>query len=350
MLRVSDYRSILPTTGYNAEGVWIDGVSPHLITAELAIFASVAHVTPIRIPGYWYANDGTDPIPTAVHNSGQQRVILYLHGGAYTILSAHPKDRLLGSLYPGLVQLTADVPHLLAVEYRLSSTNSHPFPTALLDALAGYIYLIDVMKYDPSSIIVAGESAGGNLALALTRYLVENQAGSQKDELPSLPSPPSNLLLISPWADLSNSHAELYMSLIPPGANRGLEGSVYTNNKDVIDESFVGKWFPSYRLLAFTGPFGHGMALHNRYMSPASLSPFVQARFNGFPRTLIVAGGAERFLDQIITLRDRMMKDMGEPGQVMYHEGADGVHAFIIYPSQPGRPAALKAIQDWLAC
>jgi len=64
-------------------------------------------------------------------------------------------------------------------EYRLASTkplpNAHPFPTQLLDALAGYNYLVNVGGFEPKNIIVAGNSAGSNLAHALTQYLVEHQ-------------------------------------------------------------------------------------------------------------------------------------------------------------------------------
>ncbi|KIM51707.1 hypothetical protein SCLCIDRAFT_1224276 [Scleroderma citrinum Foug A] len=254
-------------------------------------------------------------------------------------------------IYHNLLQLAADAPHLLSVEYRLSSTHplpeQHPFPAALLDALAGYIHLVDVMGYDPSDIIVAGDSAGGNLALALTRYLVENKgrAGTEKS---TLPAPPGHLLLISPWTDLSNSHADTHLMFNPPGANRELARSAYSNDMDSLGDNFQGgKGYPSFGSLAYLGPFGLGMALSNRYISPASLYRSLEASFTGFPRTIILAGGAERFLDQICTLRDRMMRDMGE-GQVTYYEETDGIHSFIGYPSHPGYRAALDAIRDWL--
>jgi len=255
-------------------------------------------------------------------------------------------------IYRNLVQLTADAPHLLAVEYRLSSTHplpeQHPFPAALLDALAGYIHLVDVMGYDPSDIIVAGDSAGGNLALALTRYLVENK-GRAGTDTPTLPAPPGYLLLISPWTDLSNSHVDTHLMFIPPGGNRELVArSAYSNDMDVVGDDLLGKKYPSYSLSAYVGPFGLGMALSNRYISPASLHRSLEASFVGFPRTFIVAGGAERFFDQICTLRDMMMRDMDE-GQVMYYEETDGIHDFIGYPSHPGYRAALDAIGDWLA-
>ncbi|KAG6329918.1 hypothetical protein ID866_9172 [Astraeus odoratus] len=327
-----DHRAIEPAR--NAEGVWIEAV-PQLITAELKIWSAVADVTPTRIPGYWYGKAGLSPKPTAPVETGQ-RVFLFLHGGAFVGMSAHPEG-IPASVPRTLVELTDNAPHALAIEYRLSSTyplpEQNPFPAALLDTLAGYNHLVDVMGYHPSNVILVGDSAGGNLVLALARYLIENN-GSTTAAGARLPAPPGHLLLISPWVDLSNSHGT-------PGS------TAFTNDMDVIGEFYLGAGYPPYSGCAYLGPFGMGMALHNPYISPASLSPCMQARFKGFPRTFIVAGGAERFLDQIRTLRDRMLEDMGED-QVTYYEGIDGIHDYIVFRNYPGCSETYEAIQAWL--
>lgn len=323
-----DYRTVDP----DAEGVWIGGV-PHLITAELKIWSAVAGVTSINIPGYWYARKGLDPRPTAPVNPNQ-RVFLFLHGGGFTQLSAHPKA-MTSNLPRSLVELVNDAPYALAVEYRLSSSypfaEEHPFPTALLDALAGYDYLVGVMGYRPSNIIVVGDSAGGNIALALTRYLVENEGTTKVP----LPGPPGLLLLSSPSVDLSNSH-------LTPGS------SALTHDMDILGGFYGDPKRVPYRTYAYIGPFGFGMASCNRYISPASLSSLMQVRFKNFPRTFIAAGGAERFLDLIRTLRDRMVKDMGE-AHVTYHEADDAIHDYLVFPWHPSRAATLTAVQKWLA-
>ncbi|KIO08633.1 hypothetical protein M404DRAFT_997561 [Pisolithus tinctorius Marx 270] len=325
-----DHRAITPAK--NGEGIWIDGV-PHLITAELKAWSTLSNVEPIRIPGYWLGKKGISHVPNSFVQPGE-KVFIYFHGGGYTVECAHPDTGILTNIPRTLMEIDPSTPRLLAVEYRLSSAHPspdrHPFPTALLDALAGYNYLVNVVGYSPLDIIVVGDSAGGNLALALVRYLVENSSSTEV----SLPRPPGSLLLLSPWADLSGSHDIAGSSSL-------------TNTMDVIDDLVEGT-FASYCRRAFLGPHGPEMASCNRYISPASLHPSAQARFNGFPRTFITAGGAERLLDQIRTLRNKMVADMGADN-VTYYEAGDVIHDWLAFPWDPACPATLRAIQQWLA-
>ena len=65
---------------------------------------------------------------------------------------------------------------ILSVEYRLAP--QHQFPAALQDMLSGYLYLIDPpqgqRKYDPSQVVFAGDSAGGNLSVSAVYWLKQN--------------------------------------------------------------------------------------------------------------------------------------------------------------------------------
>jgi acetyl esterase/lipase len=85
-------------------------------------------------------------------------VILYFHGGAYIVGSPDTHRALTLRIANGCNG------RILAVRYRLAP--EHPFPAALLDALAAYMYLVDPPKgalheaVDPSKIIIAGDSAG----------------------------------------------------------------------------------------------------------------------------------------------------------------------------------------------
>jgi acetyl esterase/lipase len=110
-------------------------------------------------------------------------VVLYLHGGAYVCCSVDTHR-------PILERLARRVPaRVLALDYRLAP--EHPFPAALDDALAAYRWLLRE-GVDPSRLAVAGDSAGGGLALCL--LLALKQAG---EPLPSCAA------VFSPWTDLA---------------------------------------------------------------------------------------------------------------------------------------------------
>ncbi|KAF5316867.1 hypothetical protein D9611_003972 [Ephemerocybe angulata] len=338
LVTIPDYRAIKP--GEGVEGVWVSP-APELVTGELEKLAEIANVTPIRIPGYWLHKKGTN-IEVAAGLQPEEKVLYNLHGGAYCRMSAHPSD-ITANIVKGILEHVPSIKRAFSVEYRLSSTKpfpvAHPFPTALLDALSGYNYLVNELGIPPSSIVMCGDSAGGNLAQALTRYLVENQ-GSNPDT--KVPTPPGALILLSPWSDLSQYHEDM------PG------GSAFEfANSDYVGERNGGTGWAKD---AFTGPHGRSIADTSPYVSPASLHPGFTISFKGFPRTFINGGGAEVLIDQIRTLRDRMVHDLGEgngvqdgDGRVRYHEAPDGVHDYLVFPwHEPERSDTLRAIADWV--
>lgn len=308
---------------------------------------------PVRIPGYWIFRDTTAadrPSITAPPIPGE-KVMYYLHGGAYIMLSAHPTytAAFLSTLFLAL----PNVRRAFAVEYRLSSghpyTPAAPFPAALIDALSGYLYLVDVLGFAPKDILIAGDSAGGNLALALTRYLIEHNHLDAEGggEAKSLPPTPGRLLLLSPLCDMSTSHYN-----IPGSTMRTNARSDYVGTKHGPDAPAT-----RYVVRAFLGPsqLCAGGAERNPYISPASLflDDKTEADFTSFPRTMIVAGDAEMLMDQIETLMRRMVRDLGtggdgETGKVTFHAATDAVHDFLIFPwFEPQRTNALRAISEW---
>lgn len=116
-------------------------------------------------------------------------LVLYLHGGGYVVGTAQG--------YRGLAGEVARAAGMdaLVIDYRLAP--EHPFPAAVDDALAAYRALLADGR-SPSSIVLAGDSAGGGLALALLVALRE--AGDPM---------PAAALLISPWADLTGTASSI---------------------------------------------------------------------------------------------------------------------------------------------
>ncbi|KAJ3553417.1 hypothetical protein NM688_g3626 [Phlebia brevispora] len=116
----------------------------------------------------------------------KERVILYLHGGAY-YLSSPATHRLI--TIPLSKHLDA---RLFALDYRLAPETRFPGP--LHDAVSAYFRLVDDLHISPENIILSGDSAGGGLALALMMYLRDN----------GYPLPGGGILM-SPWVDLTMS-------------------------------------------------------------------------------------------------------------------------------------------------
>ena len=112
-------------------------------------------------------------------------VVYYLHGGGYVACSPVTHRPITTTLAR---QLHARV---FALDYRLAP--EHPFPAALEDALAGYRWLL-AQGTDPRRLVLAGDSAGGGLALATLVAL--RDAG---DPLPAA------AYLLSPWTDLAGT-------------------------------------------------------------------------------------------------------------------------------------------------
>ncbi|HKT56948.1 MAG TPA: alpha/beta hydrolase [Microbacterium sp.] len=126
------------------------------------------------VPGLWSDGPG-------------KNVLLYLHGGGYTLGSAAGYRQLAASIaaQAGVALFSAD--------YRLAP--EHPFPAALDDAVAAYRGLLEE-GFSADQIVVGGDSAGGGLTVAtLTRL---------RDEGTDLPA---GAFLISPWTDLTLSGA-----------------------------------------------------------------------------------------------------------------------------------------------
>ncbi|EFP78349.2 uncharacterized protein PGTG_04305 [Puccinia graminis f. sp. tritici CRL 75-36-700-3] len=133
--------------------------------------------------------------------------MLYIHGGAYYFGSVNTHRYTIWR-YARKMGGRA-----FAVNYRLAP--QYPFPCALADCLAAYLYLIrppENAKHrmvDPSKIVIAGDSAGGGLSLALLTLI--RDAG--------LPMP-AGAVLISPWVDLTHSFPSVMNNsetdIIPP--------------------------------------------------------------------------------------------------------------------------------------
>lgn len=119
-------------------------------------------------------------------NPNLEKVILQLHGGGYmgAVRNAY-------YVFAGLYNEVSSGMAVLTPDYRVAP--EHLFPAALEDAVAAYQWLLD-RGWFGNQIIVAGDSAGGGLAMALVMYLRDH----------NMPLP-CGVVAMSPWTDVTAS-------------------------------------------------------------------------------------------------------------------------------------------------
>jgi len=193
---------------------------------------------PLR--GEWIERSGEPAI-------GARPTVLYLHGGGYYFCS----PRTHRSIVFGLAT-RANAP-VFSLDYRLAP--EHRFPAALDDATAAYRYLI-AEGTAPESIVIAGDSAGGGLALATLVAL--RDAG---DPLPA------GAVLFSPWTDLAATGAS------------------------IVDNDGADPMFSGPAIAKAAKVYLGDMPATHPYASP------VYADLRGLPPLFMMAGSTEVLLD-----------------------------------------------------
>lgn len=185
-------------------------------------------------------------------------VILHCHGGGYSTGSSLYARTLTSKL------VASTLMEVLCFDYRLAP--EHPYPAALEDALKVWDYLM-LRGFGAKQVIVTGDSAGANLALALTLKL--------KEEGRMLPG---GLVLLSPWTDLTSS------------GNSFLEKA---QDDPVLSPAYIYQMIEAYA--------------KNEDTQKPLISPLF-GDFRGFPPTYIQVGEHEILLDDATRLYKAMKK------------------------------------------
>ena len=182
------------------------------------------------------------------------KTILYLHGGGFMAGSIH-SHRDLGSRIA-----KAACAELLLIDYRLAP--EHPYPAGLDDVLTAYKHLLD-QGISPEKLCIAGDSAGGGLALSLLVRL-------RMEHLPM----PGCAVFLSPWVDLE------------------CRGKSMKENRDhdpMLNRDLLLKTVGVYT---------------DKDPSDPLISP-LNADFTGFPPMLVHAGENEVLLDDAVRLAEK---------------------------------------------
>lgn len=227
--------------------------------------------------------------PEFAHDT--KHVILYSHGGGYTS-GALGYARILGAklaLHSGI--------EVLSYEYRLAP--EHPYPAAFEDIQQVWDFLM-LQGYGADNVVVAGDSAGGNLTLELLLHLK-----TQQRKLPCA------AVLFSPWTDMTAT-ADSYQA-------RKEEDPILTYDYIItVRNAYVPSPDTDFSDYKYSPLFGD---------------------LSDFPPTLIQVGEKEILYDDSTRLYDKLIKH-GCPATLQSFP--DGWHVF----QQTPLPLAVKAMKD----
>lgn len=248
---------------------------------------SDVEVTPAGgpVPGEWVASERAEP----------GRTLLYLHGGAY-VSGSPATHRGIAVAFSRRSRAAVLLP-----QYRLAP--EHPYPAALDDVLATYRWLLDATGQDPARLAVAGDSAGGGLALALVQAL--RDAG---DPLPA------GVALLSPWADLTGSG-----------------DSIHANSD--VDPWLDGPWI---------APFG-SLYGGDRASEPGASPVF--GDFSGLPPMLVHVGSEEVLLDDARRVVAHA-RAAGVDASLGVHDGL--WHVFQVFSHVPEARQSLRELAGFV--
>jgi monoterpene epsilon-lactone hydrolase len=228
--------------------------------------------------------------------SEDKSVIYYLHGGGYVSGSAKTNRPITVPLARRLKR------RVFALDYRLAP--EHRFPAALEDALAGYLWLVS-LGIDPHLMAVAGDSAGGGLALALVMRLRD-----LSERLPAC------VVGISPWTDMTASG-----------------DSIVANSK--CDPMFSGEDIGRYA----------SVYLGSQSREDPLASP-LWGDFAQLPPLLIHVGETEVLLDDARRLQDKMLA-AGRSSQLRIFQGVPHGWQFGT-PFVPEARESLREIAEFI--
>jgi len=219
-------------------------------------------------------------------------IVVYFHGGGYVVGDVDGYQNFLSQL-----AVNSDA-WIVAVNYRLAP--EFRFPAAHNDCLVVSQFILD--QYPSTSVILAGDSAGGGLAVATTLSLKPNDI--------------SGLLLISPWLEPTNESVSIFSN----------------TTSDIFDHELLLSWIKSY------------MGEDNVKNSQVD---FTQTELSTLPNVYIQAANHELFIDQIKDFTERL-RQCGVEVQLDAFDNQ--FHVFQIFtPLLTGSKIAVRQLADFIS-
>ncbi|KAI0340675.1 alpha/beta-hydrolase [Trametopsis cervina] len=306
--------------------VWVEA-RPYVLVDALKEAAKVNGVKPVRLPGFWVGK--RDSAGFVGQRAGpDEKVIYHLFGGGHIMSNGSPKG-VAQVLCKDFLKHFHCFERVFLIDHRRAQgpplEPKNAFPSAVIDAISGYDYLVKDLGFKPENILVTGDSAGASLAIQLVRALRDH---------PSLNMGiPGGVMPISPYVDAGKS-------------NFGPHSSLLTN----WDSDLVHFILGIYPVQAYLGSLPMSEASTNPWIAPVSLrlsTPY--GHFKDFPPTYLIVGDAEMFLDENRLLRDRIIQDT-DASRVTYREVIDGTHPSTMAMGHPAElEETLRLMAIWVS-
>jgi len=251
--------------------------------------------------------------------------ILYFHGGAFFVMDPashrHVTSRLAKSTRG----------RCFSVRYRLAP--QHPFPAQLLDALTSYLFLLSPPPeafhdaVPAKHVVFAGDSAGGNLSLALLQLLLTlRRSGLTSIRFHGVDVPldlPAGVAVNSPWVDIARSlpsiHANAHLDYLQPPSATGIPA-------DPMPDALWPTSPPRAEIYCEASVMMHPL------VSPLAAAPRL---WEGMPPVFMCLGN-EGLEDEITALARRMYQANGAV-QLVGYEGMPHCFALIFPTSAAGK-------------
>lgn len=255
-----------------------------------------------------------------------KKIILYLHGGGYVIPAEPYSFAYLHTLRESLRDSVPaeEIPSVLFLSYDLAP--GAQFPRQLTQASALLTHILTNLRVELSSIILAGDSAGGNLSLALLSHLAHPHPSVPAVSLPE-GAKFLGAILISPWADFNTSNP----------------GYALNERKDELTPGFLVKCSTSF----LGTPYPHPADANTNYTQPA----LAEAEWwDGIPvdDILITGGEDEILIDGVKAVAARLSK--GRTG-VQLLSAKDEAHEMPLLATllaEPELGASADVIKSWV--
>lgn len=219
------------------------------------------------------------------------RVVYYLHGGAYIagLLSYY-------RMFAEDFDRAADGCELVLLDYRCAP--DYRYPVQLEEALDVWEELTVRRGYDPQNIVIAGDSAGANLALALMLWLRDNGEAL-----------PKAACCLSAWADMTGIGESFTR-------NYGKDIMFGEKGKKLTEENKRRLW--NSEIFCYAGDADRT----DPYVSP------VYGEYHGFPPMFFAVGDEEMLLSDTLTIAEKLRRQ-GVP--VECDVQPEMFHVYVVY-------------------